>query len=75
VKKRNILLILGTGLAIAGVIVDIIPVPTTLGYGCGNLGCVTYKTFTVPSIVLGAVMIVFGLVILAYCLAMDEEVD
>jgi hypothetical protein len=75
VKKRNLLLILGTGLAVAGVIVDTIPLPTTLGYGCGNLGCVTYKTFTVPSIVLGTVMIVFGLVILGYCLATDEEVD
>lgn len=74
-KKRNLLLILGAALAVAGLVVDIIPVPTTLGYGCGNLGCITYRTFTVPSIVLGAVMIAFGLVILAYCLGMDEEVD
>ncbi len=59
-KKRNLLLILGTGLAVAGVIVDIIPVQTTVGYGCGVLGCVAYRTFTVSSIVLGAVMIAFG---------------
>jgi hypothetical protein len=74
-KKRNFMLILGLCLAISGGVVDVIPVSTTVGYGCGNLGCAMHQTFSVPSIVLGALVIAVGLVIVAYGLAMDEEND
>jgi cation transporter-like permease len=74
-KKRQLLLILGIALAIAGVIIAVVPVETTVGFGCGNLGCVAYETIFTPRVALAALVLALGLIILGFRLGMDDDTD
>jgi hypothetical protein len=74
-RKRELLLTVGIGLAIVGVIIGIIPVPITIGFGCDNFGCMAYETVITPRIALAALVFALGLILLGVRLGMDDDAD
>jgi hypothetical protein len=63
---------LGATLFAAGLIICTVPVAAVLGTQCEEGGCAAYATFILPSVALGSLVIVAGLLALAFGLGMDR---
>ncbi|HZW84947.1 MAG TPA: hypothetical protein VFE91_03465 [Nitrososphaerales archaeon] len=65
------LLILGTAVFVAGAIVAISPVPTTVNTMCEEGGCGATQTLPLPALGLGSIISVLGIVFFAW--GLDTE--
>jgi hypothetical protein len=72
-NKKPILQWTGIGILAVGLVIYLIPVPTTFGQGCGPYGCAVYEHFDVPSIALGSLTVIVGLILSAYAFGIESE--
>lgn len=73
VRAKIFLVPLGASVFLAGLVVYTLQVPAIIGTGCEEGGCSAYGTFLVPSVALSSLVIVVGLLVLAYALGRDES--
>ncbi len=73
-RAKLFLIPLGASVFLSGLAVYTLQVPALIGTGCEEGGCSAYATFMVPSVALSSLVIIVGLLILAYGLGRDEAV-